>query len=202
MINSIFNNLRQNTQNTFNGYGANDKFDLTKIDGIPCAYCGEKMFSLSKYDKALGKAKTIDKMFSVGKMYENYLNDDEYLKLNFLYQGQNPQNFKYAIRKLFIPHTATIEHIIPKSNGGIDNLSNYITTCYKCNSNRKNVDLVNLLNNDTNIAKNIQNHINYLKTVLPQLIRNRKISPEYSNYLEILAKSLNKASKGQLNITI
>lgn len=38
-------------------------------------------------------------------------------------------------------HTATIEHIIPKSKGGDAQYSNLVMACYNCNNRRGNSDL-------------------------------------------------------------
>ena len=199
MINPIF----YTTQTTsFKGYNPNRKFDLTRIDDIPCPYCGEDMFSLSKFDKALDEAKTAGRMYAVGEMYEKYLINNEFYKFNAPKLMRNPRGFKYAIRNVFLPHASTIEHIIPQSEGGIDDISNYMTACYKCNSNRGSVNLAEMLKKNQNIENNIQKHIDYLKTVLPELIRQRKVSPNYENYPLILAKSLIKASNEKLDITV
>ena len=197
MISTITNN--SNITN-FKGYNPNRKFDLIKIDDIPCVYCGKEMFSLSKFDKALNEAKTNGNMFRVGQEYAHYLTPEEFKNLDFSLLYRNPKGIKFALRNLFMPHVSTIEHIIPQSKGGIDNISNYMTACYKCNSNRRSTDLCEILNANPEITQNIQKHIDYLKNVLPKLIRERKISPDYANYLQMLAETLKNTTRGQLDL--
>ena len=192
MINSI----------KFGGYSPNRNYDLTRIDGLPCAYCGRKMFFVGNFDKKLDKAKTEDEYIACGKEYEEYLDVNELPKLNKDYLKDYPKGIKFAVRNLFMPHISTKDHIIPKSSNGISDIENYITVCYMCNSNKKSISLLQLLNSNNSIAENIQNHLDYLKEKLPELIRNRKISPKYRNYPEIIAKNLEKISNGTLKIIL
>ena len=196
MINSInnFSNIF-----AFKGYNPNRKFDLTRIDGIPCAYCGEKMFALNKFDKLLGEIKSATGYLQLGRLYKEYLNSGELQCLNGQYLISHPRGAKFAIRNLLLPHSSTIEHIVPQSKGGLDDITNYMAVCYGCNSNRGSIDLYEMIKFNPNIADKIKIHIDFLQKNLPELIKNRKLQPEYNNYPEILKNTLKNVSKGLLD---
>ena len=198
----MINTVQNYSIPSFKGYSPTRKFDLTKIDDIPCAYCGGKMFSLSKFDIALNEARTHGKMFRVGQEYSRFLTPVEREILDFPLLFSHPKGLKYAIRNLLMPHASTIEHIRPQSKGGTDDLSNFMAACYLCNGDRKSIPLPEMIAAHPEIPQNVQNHVNYLKSILPELIRCRKISPEYANYLQMLSKTLKKESEGFLNITV
>ena len=196
-------NINSYKNSNFNGSSYyNQKFSLSKMDGIPCAYCGKKTLSLSKFDKKLYKLKSIEEFLQLGEEYKEYLDEKELQHLNKKYLTRFPLGPKIALRTLFMPHIATKEHIIPRSNGGIDDIKNYIVTCYKCNSARKSIPLYNLFKSDKNISENINNHINFLKKFIPKLIKTKKIAPKYKHYPEIISESIKVASNNQLDIKI
>jgi 5-methylcytosine-specific restriction endonuclease McrA len=39
-------------------------------------------------------------------------------------------------------HTATVEHIVPRSKGGANHISNYSCACFACNTERGNTNLL------------------------------------------------------------
>lgn len=53
---------------------------------------------------------------------------------------------QYCHKKV-IPSKLTIEHVIPVSKGGIDDIINYITVCRSCNSSKKDKSLVEFIKN-------------------------------------------------------
>ncbi len=198
MINRVNNNF--SLLQSFKGYSPDRKFDLTKINDIPCAYCGQRMLSLSEFDKRLNEARTFSKVLQLGRLYSGYMTPDEISKLNPTYLFNYKGGYKKAVRALIMPHVSTIEHIIPQSKKGIDDISNYMAACYKCNSARRSIDIIDLLDSKPEIAQNIQNHIKFLENIIPKLIKERRISPKYENYPKILAKSLNATSSCKLDI--
>lgn len=78
---------------------------------------------------------------SKAKVGRNYiskaLRDDLYERDNYVCQYCKR---KYSREKL------SIEHIIPVSKGGIDNIINYITVCRSCNSSKKDKPLIEYIN--------------------------------------------------------
>ena len=199
MINKICNSAKMVN---FKGYSPTRKFELTKFDDIPCVYCGERTFALSKFDTALDTAGSKNKMFKVAEKYINYLSKEEAKKAEFKLLPREKKEFKRVLRNLFVPHSSTIEHIKPESHGGTYDLANLAAACQRCNGQRKSIPLPEWIRLHPDIPQNAQKHVDYLKIILPELIRNRKISPEYANYLELLAETLKKESEGLLDIKV
>jgi len=62
-------------------------------------------------------------------------------------------------RRLFIASTGSIEHIVPQSEGGMNNIGNFLLTCASGNRYRENMSLVNYINRFTKIPQYCQKYI-------------------------------------------
>lgn len=60
----------------------------------------------------------------------------------------------YCERKFDKNNIRTIEHIVPKSKGGKNNLNNLIYACYECNNLRSNMDFIEFKNYIKSILEN------------------------------------------------
>lgn len=177
-------------------------FELTKIDGIPCPYCGDKMFSLSNLDKKLNSLISLSKKYLLAVKYAEYIKEENLSKLNPVFLLEHQLGTNAAIKDIMLPKACTIDHIVPKSEGGMDSIVNYMAACYECNSKRGNTSIYNMINSDKGIKKNIENHVQFLKEMIPLYIKTNKISEKYISYPEMLKDSLNRVSKGELDIKI
>ena len=64
------------------------------------------------------------------------------------------------VRRLFISSTASIEHITPASNGGINSIGNFLLTSASGNRYRENMPLVEYIKRHPKIPKYMQQYIN------------------------------------------
>lgn len=62
----------------------------------------------------------------------------------------------------------TIEHVIPKQDGGVNKISNYAPACYECNNQRQHTNLQHWINNRSNLG--FEPDIEILQKVLFQLV--------------------------------
>lgn len=85
--------------------------------------------------------KYIPRFISKAKTGRNYISKSI---RNDLYERDN-YTCQYCKRE-FERDKLTIEHIIPVSKGGIDNIINYITVCRSCNSSKKDKPLIEYIN--------------------------------------------------------
>lgn len=77
------------------------------------------------------------------------------------------------------PDTATIDHVIPRSNGGKTTFENTVTACVTCNTKKANKDL----NKCGLKLMSVPKRPNYLN---PLTGRIRKVEPEWQNYLGMM----------------
>ena len=69
-------------------------------------------------------------------------------------------------RRLFIASTGSIEHIIPYSEGGTNNIGNFLLTCASGNRYRENMSLVNYINRFPKIPQYCQNYVDDIIEVI------------------------------------
>ena len=61
------------------------------------------------------------------------------------YFCQCDTHLRFVGQKKMRPHTATIEHLIPKIKGGTNNSANLKMSCFRCNSFRSDMDALRWL---------------------------------------------------------
>lgn len=66
------------------------------------------------------------------------------------------------VYRLLWPSLASIEHIFPRSNGGIDDISNFGGACTRENSDRKSIDFVEQIKRKPETSINCQKYIDKL----------------------------------------
>jgi len=69
-------------------------------------------------------------------------------------------------RRLFIASTGSIEHIIPYSEGGANNIGNFLLTCASGNRYRENMSLVNYIKRFSKIPQYCQKYIDDIIEVI------------------------------------
>lgn len=100
-------------------------------------------------------------------------------------------------RRLLSPAAATIEHIVPKSRNGADDMGNYILASASFNNDKHDLSLGEfiVLNADINIPAHLQE---YMDTVISEVMR--KKSPLHSTmwYPKAIQKTLMQESSGKV----
>ncbi len=126
------------------------------------------------------------------------LDDEDYADVFFL----NCRNKGYSsceIAKKFIKNKyPTIEHIVPVSDSGINNKSNYLCDCNECNSNRGSTPFLLWVKNIPDFEDNLQIQINQINKALKTSL----LDESYSNYPKTLSKTVHDLSDGKINIIV
>lgn len=104
------------------------------------------------------------------------------------------------IYRLLWPSLASIEHIYPRSNGGIDDISNFGGACTRENSDRKSIDFIEQIKRKPDTAKNCQKYID-------KLIELAKVGVFEENnidikYIEEFKNTIFEESQGQIILDI
>lgn len=104
------------------------------------------------------------------------------------------------VYRLLWPSMASVEHIFPKSCGGIDDMSNFGGACTRENSDRKSIDFVEQIKRKPETAKNCQKYVDRLI----QLAKSGVFSENNinTNYIEEFKNTIFEESKGQIVLDI
>lgn len=110
--------------------------------------------------------------------------------------GTNPYKFT---RGMFINAIKTAEHIHPRSLGGPNNTSNYMSECNECNENRQNYDLNTYW--QTNYPSMPYNVQQFADKVTDKII-NGKIGPKFVDYPQDLKVAVESETQGVIKLKI
>jgi hypothetical protein len=109
------------------------------------------------------------------------------------YSKEAPEKFVY---RLLWPSIATIEHLNPKSLGGIDAMSNYAGACAQANSDRMSVPFVEWIKKNPETAKYCQKYIDRLiKYANNGSFETEKIDIKY---IDEFKKTIEELSEGEI----
>ena len=101
---------------------------------------------------------------------------------------------------LFEKTLASIDHVIPKSEGGANNRKNFLAVCRECNEKKGSTPLPVFIAADLRVKSNIEHQIKFLKMAIPKFIAERKLHKEYAKYPEEISESLQMIMNGKLNL--
>ena len=100
-------------------------------------------------------------------------------------------------RRLFIASTGTIEHIVPASLGGKNNIANFMLTCASGNRYRENMPLVDYIKRHDRIPEHTQK---YIDSVIDEIHNGSMLG--YETYPYKIKQKLFEESKGRILISL
>ena len=127
---------------------------------------------------------------------------NEYSVSSYLMRKAEPNPIETFYKQLFEKSVNTIEHLKPKSDGGKNQIYNFLSVCAECNSERKNIPFAKFITLRPEVKENIKKQLSLLVSRIPKLISDRKIDKDYFNYPERVAHTLHKLTDGKLDVNI
>ena len=117
----------------------------------------------------------------------------------YMVKISNEPSEKIASRILW-PYLASVEHILPKSEGGADVMANFAGATTRENSLRKSLDFTEQIKLRPNTPYYCQMYVNKLIDLYHQgVFEKNKINPKY---IEEFKNTIYNVSKGQINLDI
>ena len=102
--------------------------------------------------------------------------------------------------RILWPSMASVEHIFPKSCGGIDDMSNYGGACTRENSDRKSIDFVEQIRRKPETKINCQKYVNRLIELAKKgVFAENNIN---TKYIEEFKNTIFEESQGQIDLDI
>lgn len=153
------------------------------------------IYDLLKIIKPLNNSKLEDKVLKIASRLPTSSNSlSAYiLKLS----AEPPEKIGYRILR---PTTASVEHILPKSCGGADDMSNFGGATAYINSARKSIELDKWAIIHPEVRDNCQKYVNRLIELYHKgIFRKHNISPRY---IYDFKKTVEKQSKGIIKLDI
>lgn len=114
------------------------------------------------------------------------------------YSKNEKRNSKLIAEKLVNTAIPTAEHLLPKSKGGKDRISNYICDCAECNSRRGNTDFYNWIQTLPDFEEKLQDYIYDVQDA----IDNERLPAKYDSYLEQVIDTIAVLSEGEIILEI
>ena len=111
-----------------------------------------------------------------------------------------PESSEKIMYRLLWPSMASVEHIFPRSCGGIDDLSNYGGACTRENSDRKSISFVEQLKRKPNTKIYCQKYVDRLIELAHEgVFANNNID---TKYIEEFKNTILEESEGQILLDI
>jgi len=114
------------------------------------------------------------------------------------YSKKEKMNSKLIAERLVNTSKPTAEHLIPRSKGGKDRISNYICDCAECNSKRGNMDFYDWIQTLPNFEERLQAYIYDVQDA----IDGEQLSPRYDSYIEQVIDTIGTISEGEISLEI
>ena len=109
------------------------------------------------------------------------------------------RNHKYSdgaiIESLFNPKVASTEHIVPRSAGGKDELSNYIVMCRSCNLSRRSNSYDEHLTYYPEMKRNTEKQVK----IVANRVAKGQMTPEFNFYPLEVSQTLREYTQGKIN---
>ncbi len=139
-----------------------------------------------------------DEQEEVNEIVQNLPNSKNNVHAFFVKYTSLNKNSKGVAKSLILQTIATTEHILPKSKGGKDVLSNYIVDCGECNSARQNLDFDEWIQDNPNIQKNLQEYLSEVQ----KAIDSGFLDKEYKRYIPNVRSTIERLSKGKIKLKL
>ena len=110
-------------------------------------------------------------------------------------KNSSPTDFA---KLLFKPSLATAEHIKPKSLGGENSPSNFLSECAGCNNPRSSLPYVDWIKVHPEFTRNPQTYIEHVE----KRIVNGELPPVYDSYPIDVKETLTNESQGHIKLTV
>ena len=113
------------------------------------------------------------------------------------YSKESPEKIIY---RLLWPSIATVEHLQPKSTGGLDEMANYAGACAQANSDRQSIPFAEWITRYPDTAKHCQKYIDRLIDYANRgILASERINPKY---IKEFKDAIAYQSKGEIVLDI
>ena len=142
--------------------------------------------------KECGCEKLERKIFKeIDSLPETFVSHDTF----FVHAKNAHYNDSAIISSIFNPKVASVEHIIPRSKNGTDNVSNYIAMCRNCNAKRSSIPYDEFLLYHPEMKKNTERQVK----VVGNKILKGELTPDYKFYPMQVSLLLKKYTNGKIS---
>lgn len=128
----------------------------------------------------------------IDKIPRKYLTKD-----SFLYYASNHNYYDSLLTSAFVvPASSSVDHQIPKSQGGTDSLGNYILMCRDCNQKKSSKEFGEFLQIHPEMTKNAKKQVSYIS----RFILNGTLATSCKHWPIETSKTMYDLSEGKINI--
>ena len=121
---------------------------------------------------------------------------------SYIVKKTETQSIDEFYKDLFSKSVSSIEHLRPQSKGGKDKMSNLLAVCRRCNNERQSISLSAYIKLHPEVVENTEKQLQLLNGILPKLISDNKVDEKYYDYPQKVAKTLNRLSRGRIEVVV
>ena len=134
----------------------------------------------------------------VNKIVQKLPNSQNNVDAFFVKQTSQTTDPKTLARILVSKNTSTTEHLQPKSMGGGNRTSNYITDCASCNMKRSNMPFDKWTDTIPDFEENLQEYVE----IVQKAIDDGKLDKDYDSYPEDIVQAIENLSNDKIKLRL